>query len=442
MTPQRFFSVLKRHSLVVIAVFAAGLTLMFLLRDAVPNSFFGVAHVVLVSDSGARDPAVTINDLPSIATSTVVLERIRNRMRLPMPLIDMKKDVAASVLGRSSIMSISFRDESADRAIGVSNAVADELSRYYDEISTQRYDVNVDRLSKELTAAAQRIRNIEQQLGVVVAQNPFVVSDQSYSGLTSQIATLRAQRADAVALLQGDRAIANTLAPSPEISKTARHEILAGDQTYTAVQNAVARDTEQLAGAQAGYTKDFPGLPGAIAKVEADKKFADQVAQRALADPNAFSASEAGTVAQRVHQAAVVMGDQAHVDQLDRLIASQQGSVNDYPSVGKEYDQLRAQRDALQSEYTALANRRANALGNRAEASSLGSVVVLDRAIKADTKVSGTRVRVAILAFVLVLIFALGSAFLVEALDPRIRRREEVEELYGIPVVARFGARA
>ena len=96
----------------------------------------------------------------------------------------------------------------------------------------------------------------------------------------------------------------------------------------------------------------------------------------------------------------------------------------------------------METEYAALATRRANALANRAEASSLGSVVVLDRAIKADTQLAGGRTRAAVVAFILVLALAVGTAFLVESLDPRIRRPEEIEELYGIPVVATFGSKA
>ena len=91
---------------------------------------------------------------------------------------------------------------------------------------------------------------------------------------------------------------------------------------------------------------------------------------------------------------------------------------------GSTYAQLAAQRDALQTEYTALATRRANALANRAEASSLGGVVVLDRAIEADTRLAGGRTRAAVVGLILVLALAFGAAFLVETLDSHVRRPE------------------
>jgi capsular polysaccharide biosynthesis protein len=440
---QQFIGVLKRRALIVWCVIAVGLGLMIALRNLVPNTYVGISHVVLVADSGTgRDPDVSIVDLPSIATSSVVLERVRKQMKLPESLIDFKLAVGAAVLGRSSIMAVSYHDLSAERAIAVSNALATELSHYYDEISTERYDVDVDRLSLEMDDSSQRIRDLNEKLGVVVAKNPFVTSDESINTLSTQLSTLKQQRATAYAQLQGDVAGEAALAPNGNEAKIARHEILTNDPTYVAVRTVAATDAAQLAADEAGYTKNFPGLQGAIAKVKSDDAVAEQLAKKIMASPDAYSASDAATIASRAHQAAVVKGDAALVQQQDALIASETASLQDFPNSGKEYKQLHSQLDALQSEYTALAQRRANALANRAEASSLGQVVVLDRAIKADTQLTGGRTRAAVLSLILIVALAIGSAFLAESLDPRIRRAEEIEELYGMPVVARFGGKA
>jgi hypothetical protein len=293
-----------------------------------------------------------------------------------------------------------------------------------------------------MTSETHKIRGLEEQLGTIISQNPYVASDQSINTLSEQLATLTAQRVDANATLQGDRAIAASLAPNSNLSKIARHEILTNSPSYVAVQAVAATDNAQLAVDRAGYAKGFPGLPGAVAKVASEKAYSDSLAAKALTDRNAFSATETGAIAQRQHQDALVAGDESHVQQLDALIASERQRLHDLPLSGELFNQLRSQRDALLTEYTSLAQRRANALANRAEASSLGSVVVLDRAIKADTQLTGGRTRAAILSLILILSFAIGSAFIVESLDPRIRRTEEIEQLYGIPVIARFGAKA
>jgi capsular polysaccharide biosynthesis protein len=361
---------------------------------------------------------------------------------MKMPLVSLKGNVSASVLGRSSIMAIGFRDKSAETAIAVSNSVADELSRYYNEISTHRYDVNVDRLSDALTAQAAKMHAVDQAMNNVEATNPYVVTDRSIDNITSQMGLLEAQRAETAAQLIGDQQLAATTAPSPALSATAQHEILAGNPTYVATRTAAAKDAAQLDADRAGYTNNFPGLPGEVAKVNSETAAVQQAASRALSDPKAFSPSAASSAAQHLKQLAAVAGDQARLQQLDDLIAKDQRNLSAVPTTGSSFAQLRAQRDSLQTEYNVLATRRANALANRAEAYSLGSVVVLDRAIKADTQLASGRTRAAVVALILTLALAFGAAFLVEALDPRIRRAEEIEELYGIPVVGNVGVRS
>jgi capsular polysaccharide biosynthesis protein len=441
-TIKRFFTVLKRHALVSCCVLAAGLALMYAFRNSIPSTYAGVSHVVLVAENGSRDPSVSIVDLPSIATSTVVLERVRRSLHLRDTLVHLKGNVSASVLGHSSIMAIGFRDAKAERAIAVSNAVADQLARYYGEISTQRYDVNVNRLSAALDAESAKLRALDQQMSTYVSSNPYVVSDRSVDSITTQIASLQVQRAQAASQLDADIDQAATTAPSSGISKTARNEILAKDPVYQAMRTAAAKDAAQLAGDRAGYTNNFPGLPGATAKVQAENDDVRRAGARALADPNAYSPSAAGTAAQHERQLATVAGDRARLQQVEGLIAEQQRNLDALPTSGKAYARLRAERDALQMEYNTLATRRANALANRAEASSLGSVVVLDRALRADTQLASGKGRAAFVAMVLTLAVAIGAAFLVEELDPRIRRAEEIEALYGIPVVGSVGGRS
>lgn len=442
MTPAQFFGTIQRRFLVVCSIIAVGLGIMFALRNAIPATYAGVSHVVLVAESGARDPSVGIVDLPSIATSTVVLERVRQAQNLPISLIDLKTNVSATILGRSSIMSIGARDISAERAIAISNSVAEELSRYYGEISTQSYDANVSRLSDEMRAEASKMRAVNAQMGRVAASDPYVISDKSIDGITTQLASLSDQRAAAAAQLTGDRDLAATTLPNgAALANSARHEILAGDPTYVATRAAFGNDSAQLAGDQATYTKSFPGLPGEVAKISGEAAALKAEAVRAMHDPDSYSPAAAAAAAEHARQMAIVAGDRARLQQIDARLAAVRSQLQALPGAGGTYTQLAQQLSALQTEYNALSTRRANALANRAEASSLGSVVVLDRALKADTQLGGGRTRAAAVFLALLFAMGIGGAFLAEALDPRIRRATEVEELYGIPVVASFGAK-
>jgi capsular polysaccharide biosynthesis protein len=70
---------------------------------------------------------------------------------------------------------------------------------------------------------------------------------------------------------------------------------------------------------------------------------------------------------------------------------------------------------------------------------SLGSVVVVDRALASQAQLAiGTRRLVGLIGL-LSLILALGSAFLADQLNPRLRRAAQIESLYGLPVIATIG---
>jgi capsular polysaccharide biosynthesis protein len=432
---KRIAEAVERHLLLFLAVISIGLAAIIGLRDFIPDDFAAISHVLLVAENGARDPSVSVIDLPSIATSTVVLERVRNSLKLTESLIDLKKRVSAKVLSRSTIMAIGYRDASADRAIAISNTIADELSRYYSELSGLQYDTNVNQLGSELARKSATLSSLQRRLGAISARNPYVVSDKSVDNLTTDLNSLHQQRSLAAAQLAGDVALANT-STGAGTSKTAKHEILAGDLQFQDLRATAAHDAAQLLTDKASYASDFSGLRGERAKLDSEMASLHRQTLRALSDPDAYSASAAGTRATHARQVAVIAGDTARVKELDGLIAVRQRYLDDYSVNGTRFAEARAERDVTQIEYEAIATRRANALSNRAEASFLGSIVVLDRAIKSDTELAGARLRLIVLAIALLVALAAGAALLAETLDPRLRRAEQVEALYGMPVVA------
>jgi hypothetical protein len=100
---------------------------------------------------------------------------------------------------------------------------------------------------------------------------------------------------------------------------------------------------------------------------------------------------------------------------------------------------LRLQLSAAQADYLTMSSHRATALANRADALSLGSAVVVDRAIGAEAQAGlGVHSLEAILAL-LSLALAFGSAFLADHFNPHMRRVAQIESLYGRPVVATLG---
>lgn len=139
---------------------------------------------------------------------------------------------------------------------------------------------------------------------------------------------------------------------------------------------------------------------------------------------------------ERAKANATVSGDQARIAQIDNLVSQERARLHDIQKTQPRALSLRIERDVAQADYLSLSARRATALANRAEATSLGSVVVVDRAVRADSQVPLGRTKLAIMAAVLIIGLSLGSAFLLESLDPTLRRAEQVERLYGTPVIA------
>jgi uncharacterized protein involved in exopolysaccharide biosynthesis len=345
--------------------------------------------------------------------------------------------MTAKVPGRSSIMQIGFKDTLPDRAANVANTIADELTGYYHEISTHRYNQNVQNLDQALDVQRNKINSINEQLQKVIATDPFVGSDKALDLVTARLDDLETQRGLAYATMAGDTAQAGAVSTSSRtLAKTAVHEILQGDPFYRSIQEGTAKDAAELAFEHSAFKSSYPGLPGLSAKVQAEQS---QLAAAAHAAMTSSSASSPSMVANRVDSAkadATVTGDNVKISQIDALISQERARLHDIQKTQPKALGLRIERDVAQADYVSLSARRATALANRAEASSLGSVVVVDRAVRADSQIPGGRTQLAIVAAALIIGLSLGSAFLAEALDPTLRRADQVEKLYGTPVIA------
>jgi capsular polysaccharide biosynthesis protein len=433
-------TILRRWQVVAVTL-GLGLVAVYFLFEHVPREFQASSHVLIMSESDGRDPTVTSLDLPAVATSTVVLSHVIDRLKVNLSVIQLQKAIKARVGARSSIMEISYRDSSADRAVAVPNAVADELSNYYDEISTQRADADVRRLDVTLDQTRRRFFEINNRLAAMTAQNTALGSEHAFEALSTRLDDLEAQRGIANATLQGDAAGVGALSPNaPAISKIAHHEILAGDEYFRTLVTGTSKDKAELAFDRAQYTDRLPGLRELQVKVAAENALVATQRERLLHDPDAFSAAQAQANIDSRKAQALVDGDKSRVAALDSLISGINAQLGTLPTASARYAWLRLQRDAAQADYLALSARRTSAEASRAEALSLGSVVVIDRAVRATTAVVGMgRSSLVAVTALFVLLIAFGMAFAAEYFDPRLRRADQIENLYGAEVIATLG---
>ena len=182
--------VITRRRLVAIISLFLGLLVMALALKSVPKNYAATSRVLIVADTNGRDPSVTSIDLPAVATSTAVLSHVISDLHLPIQLARMKSNVKASVGARSSIMTITYRDTQPDRASTVANAVADQLSSYYETISTSRADSTIRKLDVDIAASKQRLVGIEQQISQESEKNPLVQSETAYAQLRADLMIL------------------------------------------------------------------------------------------------------------------------------------------------------------------------------------------------------------------------------------------------------------
>jgi len=435
--------IIRARQLIVLATLVIGVVVAFFAFHFVPRTYQAASQVLIANESDGRDPTVTSLDLPSVATSTVVLSRVLDDLKIPVTLTSLKKSIKASVGQHSSIMDISYQDVSPDRAVAVPNAVADELARYYSSISSSRATEDVQKLDATLQEAQKRLQTINEQLASATTQGPFLGTEKPLEALTGRLDELETQRALANATLNGDQAAAGALsASSSTMSRIARHEILQSDDFYHQLASGTSKDAAQLAFDRAEFTDRFPGLRSLSQKVQSEQAFVKAEQRRMLASPDAYSPSQSQSTMDKAKAEAIVTGDHARVTELDGLIATTRARLVAFPQASTRFTWLRLQQAAAQADYLALSGRRTAAVANRAEALSLGSVVVVDRAVRANTTVVGLgRKQLALATALLIFSLAICMAFLADVLDPRLRRAEQIERLYGSPLIGTLGGK-
>jgi uncharacterized protein involved in exopolysaccharide biosynthesis len=430
-------AVVWRRKLTVVLALVTLCAVSLLVKDSLP--YEAVANVLLVSNSKVDGDAAAQTDLPTIATGSVVIDRVRRSLNLPLTRFQIKHGLTAKVpFARSDVLQIKFKDKDPVEAAAVANSVADELAKYFREVSAGRYDENIRVLDSAIAAQRRRLNVIDRRLRARAGQGGFVPTDEhAMDDLASRLGEMEASRANASAALSGDVAQLNEVYGDGKTpAAVARYEILQNDVLYGNLLKGAASDAAQLAFDRAKFTGANPILPGLRDRVDQETAAVKAETARALADSGAFSPSRA-TFTIEAHKAeALVDGDRAKVDALDGAIARMRSQLGGLPEV----QLLRLERDAAQADYLSLAARRVAVFGDRANALTLGTVVVIDRAVSDDPTLNISDSRLFLL-FVMIAGVAIGCAFLAESLDTRLRNSAKIELLYGTPVVATISAR-
>lgn len=414
MSFQSLWSTVSRRSAVIFAVLAIGLLAMSAALGYFKPTYSATAQVLLVDEqSQQRDPLVRAKDLTTLATSSTVLQNVRDELGLSDDIAALRSHLRVLVVVDSNVMAITFRSHSQALAVKTANAVADSVVSTYHAISSRQYSDLTSRLRLDLAAQQANISRIDRAYQGAVARGASTGDDQSLDLVTAQLDTLQAQRNAAYASLESDAAQADSA------STTVRGSLPSGalqdHPEYGQLAQATGSDAARLALLRSRYSSKYPGLPDLTDQVQRETNSLRQARQRVLQSE--------------------VADDRTRVENLDQQVADAQQRLSDSTESGLSADVLRAQRVAAENTYQTLSTSLGQAMADEAEAASLGSAVVIDRAIPMNPLLATLQNRIAI-AFLFVLALALASAFLVDALDPRFDTGSQIEKVYGRPILA------
>lgn len=415
--------------------------------------YTATATVLMVAEPiGASNPKVPVsatkpvlsNDLPSLATDATVLTRLRADLGDDIPIEKLRARIRAKVTFDSGVMPVSYTDKTPGRAVTGANAAADEITRFYREIATTRFEALIGDLSHQLAAAQAQLARYDAQLQKAARLYPYVdvrTSEPSESDAGSSVYQrligLRTQRDELASTVAADAAAAaGTRRLIADARPLAVRDIVENDAAYKNVRDQYAKDLAQVQRLQSFGSARYPGLRELAGTVSEESRDVASARVRAARGILGSNPAYAAALDASVKADAQLKSDRAKLSAVDTELEGLHDQIGGGGIAG-DVAKIRRERDNAQSAYETLGTRLATAQADRAEAASVGSVVVVDRAQFADvaTWTSGKVIAAGVAALTLWLSITLAMLF--DARHRRTLRTDNVHPIYGVPVIGR-----
>ena len=440
----------RRQYLIILAVLAAGLAL-YLVALPVLRKYQAISTVLSVAGSNAdaapldprRDPtqsAVTQKDLPTLLTSQAVLDQVSRKLHLTSTESEkLYKQIKAKPVFDSDVLPITFTDRSADRAVAGANAVTQALAEYNKTIATRRYDALIGDLSNQLDVRRAKLQIVDSQIAKLSSEDPYVTPDTGTTALNTQLVALEAQRNTVEATMRGDAAAATLAAARPALSKAlAGREIVQNDPVVDALKTQYGKDLAQYNLQKAGYTEKYPGLPGLADQVGHENASLNATVAQETSNP-AKSSTYVSTLLDANKARGTLAADRAQLGAIQNQITGLLAHLSSSHSAGTAMSELKRDRTVQEASYGELSTRLANAQADRAQAGTIDSLVVIDRATSATPTTLSQPVVLGAAFTIAFLWLAFTLAFLFDGADNRLRSTDSIEDLYGRPVFTPVG---
>jgi len=447
----------RRRRPFAVAFLVAALVLDALAVLVVPTEYAAQSSVLMAAGGDHDTPAdatsstkpILSADLPYLATTPTVLTNVARDIgwgQDPHALLRLMHHIKANLsappagaiaLSPGAIVVIRFTGlSSADSAAGA-NAVADEMTRFYHDRATARFRVLTADLQQQVEARRARINRVDTEIQRLTAAAPYLAAHDDAHSLSAQYQTLAEERAEVEAVAKGEAAAASVTNRRPaEAELAARREITESDPAYRDVVDQFGRDFARLAAVQSQYSDAYPGLPE-LRHTVAGERSAVQGRRAILQQkPPALDTGYAAALGEATRAQSVAAGDAAKLQGLNQVLRETQAELNTGKTLASRFDDLQRERDVQTSAYGVLSSRLAEARADQAQAGSIGSVSVLDRApYGKPVFYTVLPVRIA-LALLLSLCIAFAMILWLDRREYRMWSVTIVETVYGAPVVA------
>ncbi len=347
--------------------------------------------------------------------------------------------VTAEPEGDSSLIRISALSKSAKGAVALANAIAQQFTDYYRDISTMQATQNRLFLENELTVAQQEMNRAKAELEVLkslqgeaalpvgTAENPFL---KQFYELRSQIDETRSQLDEVNGRLSG---LQREWARQPKTTSAAAG---AGDPAVIAAQNQVDAIDRDLNAARAKYTEKHRVVQDLLNRRAQAVKAVDAARTRLLTRDNPLYAQLGDQIPQlRTERDALAqkLGSFQHSMQENEQRAAKLADSSvilaaktaDFDSAKTRYDGLKQMVEAAVLEERVSSTR--------------GEIQVVDPALSADgpvTKGGPSVSSLLLLGLLLSLGVSFGTVISLSFLDSRVRERSDLQKELGLPVPA------
>ncbi|GAC1545582.1 MAG: hypothetical protein NVS3B16_15130 [Vulcanimicrobiaceae bacterium] len=445
-----FFGVLWRQFVAVALVLVLGVV-AFIVAVPFLQKYTAQSSVLAASPAAqqaaaldpSKDPqsaAVSAIDLPSLATSATVLNRVAADLHIPRKsALDLAGHIKIRPPIATNVLPIVYTDRNSRVAVEGVNAVTRELVRYDREITTGRYDTLIHNLRKQLIDRQTALLRYDSEIAQVTAQDPYVTAETGTAALDTHLLALEQQRAALAATMHGDQASASIAGRRPDLAKRlAKHEIVQNDPVFIALKGQYGRDLAQLNNVSASYTSQFPGLPGLQHTVDTEQKSLNSAMDKATAQPDK-SLAYVSALLDANKANAQLASDRAQLASIDGRIAAVTSHLSNSGGATTRIASLRRDRVAGEAAYADLQLRLAKANADRTQAETINSLVVIDTATSASLATFSQPRVIGLALAVFCLWLAITLAYLLDNADKRLRSANDIEELYGAPVLAPVG---